>query len=96
MNLTTLLQASEIVEVLQIKNVTIIGLLLVIIAILIYDKTRIEKKHEKEKAIASEKIAVAYQKLADEYKSSNIEIKAMTEKYYIIATKVLERLKSKL
>ena len=98
MYLTLLLHSTmgEIIDVLTIKSVSIIGLLLAIIIILIYDKLRIEKKHEEEKTVYRQRITDAHNRLQDEYKNSNIEIKSMIEKYYTISTKVLETLNSKL
>ena len=78
------------------KSVSVVGLLLAIIAILIYDKIRTEKKHEAEKVELHRQITDAQNKLEDEYKNSNVEIKVLIEKYYTLATKVLDTLNHKL
>lgn len=87
---------AEIVErMLSTESVTVIGLLLGIIALGIWHTVRQETKHEKEKAELKQDIKDTYAKLDTEYNNSTNEIKSLIEKYYTLATKVLEKLNNK-
>ena len=83
----------DVVDIISVQNVSVFGLLLLIVIALVWHITRIEKKHEKEKEALNQKIISAQKKLDDEYQKSNDEIKSIIEKYYTISTKVLETLK---
>lgn len=86
------LQADTVKELLSIESVTVIGLLLAICCLLIYDRVQLIKKHDKEKEELKQDIKDAHAKLDQEYNNSNQEIKVIIEKYYTLATKVLEKL----
>lgn len=90
--ITLLSQANEIKELLSTESVTVIGLLLAFIALGIYDRVNLVKRHEKEKEELKQDIKDAHAKLDQEYNNSNQEIKVIIEKYYTLATKVLEKL----
>lgn len=90
--ITLLSQANEIKELLSTESVTVIGLLLAFIALSIYDRVNLVKRHEKEKEELKKDIKDAHAKLDQEYNNSNQEIKVIIEKYYTLATKVLEKL----
>ena len=97
MELTILLQTvRDVADILSIENVSIIGVLLLVIIGLIWDKVRVEKRHEKEQADLRDKIVKGQERLDEEYSKSNAEIKGIIEKYYTMSTRVLETLNSKL
>lgn len=85
-------QADVVTDLLSKESVTAIGLLLAVCALLIYDRINLIKRHEKEKQDLKNDIRSAHDKLDLEYNNSNQEIKVIIEKYYTLATKVLEKL----
>lgn len=85
-------QANEIKDLLTTESITVIGLLLGVIALMIYDRINLIKRHDKEKEELKQDIKDAHAKLDQEYNNSNQEIKVIIEKYYTLATKVLEKL----
>ena len=91
--MTTLRLQAEVVEkMLSIESITVIGLLLGVCALLILHIRELNKKHEKQIAELRQDIKDAHAKLDVEYNSSTSEIKSIIEKYYTLATKVLEKL----
>lgn len=85
-------QAEVVRDLLSTETITVIGLLLGVCALLIYHIIQLNKKHDKEKAELRQDIKDAHAKLDVEYNSSTQEIKSIIEKYYTLATKVLEKL----
>lgn len=97
MILTVFLQSSsDVVNILSIKEVSVIGLLLLIIVYLVWQQGKIDGKHDAEKAELKAQINEAHERLNQEYQTSTSDIKAMIENYYTISTKVLEALNNKL
>ncbi|KAB8156161.1 hypothetical protein EZY14_002780 [Kordia sp. TARA_039_SRF] len=88
-----LLQTAEVTDLLSVENVSIIGVLLAVIALLIYDRKSTAKLHKIEKETLNAKIKEAQDKLEAEYKNNTEEIKEMVERYYTIASKLLQNLK---
>lgn len=87
-----ILQAEVVKELLSTETITVIGLLLAVCGMLIWHISHLNKKHDKEKAELRQDIKDAHAKLDVEYNSSTSEIKSIIEKYYTLATKVLEKL----
>lgn len=96
MKLIILQSTSDVVNILSIKEVSIIGMLILIIVYLVWQQGKIEGKHEVEKAELKSQITEAHERLNQEYQTSTSDIKAMIENYYTISTKVLEALNNKL
>lgn len=97
MNLNILLQtANDIVSILSIESVSIFGVLILIIIYLLWEKTQIAKKHDKEKDDLKSEVDKARDKIENEYQKSNADIKIIIEKYHTMSTKVLEFLYNKL
>ena len=97
MELNILLQSTQdVVNILSIKEVSIIGILLLIIVYLVWQQNKTEKKHDQEKIEFKEMINDARTKQDEEYQRSNEDIKNIVAKYYAISTKVLETLNNKL
>lgn len=87
-----LLQVNEAKEWLSIENVTVYGVLFLIIGGLIYHIKSTEKKHEKEKEILREEVKSAQLRLDEEYKQSNEEMKKLAENYHVFTTRIFEKL----
>lgn len=97
MKLNIFLQsASDVVSILSIQNVSVVGILLLIIIYLVWNQNKTDKKNDLEKDNLNKKISEAHNKLESEYQKSNEDIKSIIEKYYKISTKILETLKYKL
>lgn len=90
--MVTSLQAELVQDLLNTNSITVIGLLLGVCVLLVYHIRELNKKHEKEKDELRADIKDAHLKLDLEYQNSNSEIKTIIEKYYTLATKVLEKL----
>lgn len=90
------LQIEAIIGLLSTKEATIVGILLAIIALLIWERYKVGKEHLEEKKHLRNKIAEGQLKLEEEYRNNTEEIKSLIEKYYTISTKVLETLNFKL
>lgn len=86
------LQAEVVERMLSIESITVIGLLLAICALLILHVRELNKKHDREKAELKKDLKDFQDKLDSEFKESTSEIKMIIEKYYTLATKVLEKL----
>ena len=86
------LQAELVNDLLNTSTISVVGLLLVCGFVLIRHIQELNKKHEKEKEMLRQDIKDAHIKLDLEYQNSNTEIKTIIEKYYTLATKVLEKL----
>jgi len=86
------LQASVVNDLLNTSTITVVGLLLACCGLLVLHVRELNKKHDAEKEIWRQDIKDAHNKLDAEYQSSNTEIKVIIEKYYTLATKVLEKL----
>jgi len=87
-----ILQAEVVERMLTTESITVIGLLLGVCALLILHIKQLNKKHEKEKDELKQDIRDAHAKLDVEYNNSTQEMKSIIEKYYTLATKVLEKL----
>lgn len=87
-----ILQAEVVERMLSIESITVIGLLLGICALLILHVRELNKKHEREKAELRQDLKDFQDKLDAEFKESTADIKSIIEKYYTLATKVLEKL----
>ena len=87
-------QTKDIIEVLSIENITVFGIMCVIIGFLIYEKERTEKRNEVERLRLREIIKDAQQELRDEFKETNSDLKLITEKYHVFTVQVFEKLQS--
>jgi len=87
-------RTKEFVDILSIENITVFGIMCVIIGFLIYEKERSEKKNEAERIRLREVIKKAQQELREEFKETNADLKVITEKYHIFTVQVFEKLKS--
>ena len=87
-------RTKEVVDILTIENITVFGIMCVVIGFLIYEKERTEKKNEAERVRLREVIKQAQQELREEFKETNADLKAITEKYHIFTVQVFEKLKS--
>lgn len=86
------IQANEVKDIVGIENVTIYGVLFLIIIGLVYDKIRTEKRHDLEKSELRKAIKSAQDRLDQEYKDSTGEIRKLAENYHVFTTQVFERL----
>lgn len=84
----------EVVDVLSIENITVFGIMTAIIILLIYDRQRNESKHEKEKNYLREEIRKAQERLNQEFKQTNTEMRKIAENYHVFTTQVFEKLKA--
>ena len=87
-------RTKEFVEILSIENITVFGIMCVIIGFLIYEKERTEKRNELERLRLREVIKTAQEELRKEFKEYNTDLKTITEKYHIFTVQVFEKLKS--
>ena len=87
-------RTKEFVDILSIENITVFGIMCVIIGFLIYEKERTEKRNEAERVRLREVIKKAQQELREEFKETNLDLKLITEKYHIFTVQVFEKLKA--
>jgi hypothetical protein len=87
-------RTKEFVDILSIENITVFGIMCVIIGFLIYEKERSEKRNEAERIRLREVIKIAQKELREEFKETNNDLKTITEKYHIFTVQVFEKLKS--
>ena len=87
-------KAPDVIDVLSIENITVFGIMCVVIGFLIYEKERTERRNELERIRLREVIKAAQQELREEFKETNADLKAITEKYHIFTVQVFEKLKS--
>ena len=86
------LQVQDAVEILSIESVSVIGLLLGFIFYIIWIGKKNEEKHEKEKEYLRSEIRLAQDKLDEEFKATNVEMKKVSENYHVFTTQVFNRL----
>lgn len=84
----------EMTDVLTIENVTVFGIMIAIIIFLIYERNKIDLRHEKEKDRLQSIIKDAQSELRSEFKETNLDLKQIAEKYHIFTVQVFEKLKS--
>lgn len=87
-------RTKEFVDILSIENITVFGIMCVIIGFLIYEKERTERRNEQERLRLREVIKTAQEELRKEFKEYNTDLKTITEKYHIFTVQVFEKLKS--
>lgn len=87
-----MLQISEINNLLEKDGITVIGVLLALIGLLIWERYKIKIEHKEEKQYLREEIKKSQIRLDSEYKESNIEMRKVAENYHIFTTQVFERL----
>lgn len=83
---------STILTLLNIKSVSLVGVLLAAIAYLIVDRGKILKSHEREKNSLKKELADSHTKLEKEYKESSEEIKVIIQKYYTLSSQFLNKI----
>lgn len=87
------LQVKEVESALSLaEELTVAGLLLVIIIGLVYHIKSLESKHEKERDLLREEVKAAQFRLDEEYKQSNEEMKKLAENYHVFTTRIFEKL----
>ena len=91
-----LTQTRELLDVLSVESVSVIGILLVIIGYLVRQASAQKKEFNEEKKELKEEVKEAREKLEVEYNLGNNEMKSVIEKYYVLSTKVLDHLKTRL
>ncbi len=74
------------------EELTVAGLMLLIIFALVWHIKSIEKKHDKEKEILKQEVKDAQARLDREYKDSNEEMKKVIENYHVFTTRIFEKL----
>mgnify|MGYP003626067107 CR=1 FL=1 len=87
-------KVKEVADILTIENITVFGIMCVIIGFLIYEKERTEKRVKEEHEQLKEAIKTAQKELRSEFKETNADLKIITEKYHIFTVQVFEKLKS--
>ncbi|MCP4984928.1 MAG: hypothetical protein GY928_02330, partial [Colwellia sp.] len=86
----------ELIDILSIESVSIIGVLLGVIYVL-YTHIKTQKKEfNEERRELKEEVKDARDNLEAEYSSSNKEMQNIIQKYYVLSTKVLDSLKTRL
>ena len=86
----------DVSSIVQIKEVTVYGLLIGIIVLLLMHIKRLERKNEKENDQLREALISERETLIQEYRHSNKEVKLIIEKYATLVTRIAEILKMQL
>tara|TARA_R110000782_G_scaffold212147_1_gene300265 strand:+ start:469 stop:768 length:300 start_codon:yes stop_codon:yes gene_type:complete len=92
--MVVLLQASEVIDLVSIENITVFGIMLFVMVLLILDREKLAKKTDLEHERLREAIKHAQDELRSEFKETNQDLKQITEKYHIFTVQVFEKLKN--